>query len=124
MGKNAGSFDFVSGFFFGALAGAIAALLLAPASGDETREHIKEKSIELRNRAEEMGVDTSHLDEWRLRGQALVEEQRTRFHQAIEEGKLAAARRKEELLTQFGAAPTGPERPIDLTELGSKTTSA
>lgn len=120
MSKQASSFDFVAGFILGALAGALGALLFAPTSGEEFREQIKEKSIELKQRAEELGVDTEHLEELRARGQALLEEQRARFREAIEEGKLAAARRKEELLAQFGAAPSEPEKPIDLTDIGNK----
>lgn len=42
---------FLVGFIVGGLAGAVAALLLAPQSGEETRAVIKERSIELRDRA-------------------------------------------------------------------------
>jgi gas vesicle protein len=121
VSKNAGTGDFLAGFVLGALTGALAALLLAPASGGEFREQIKEKGIEIKDRAEDMGVDTEHLEELRERGQALLVEQRARFHEAIEEGKLAAARRKEELLNQFAATPSEPEKPIDLTDIGSRS---
>ena len=43
---------FFTGFFIGALVGGAAALLLAPQSGEETRTQIREKTIELRERAE------------------------------------------------------------------------
>ena len=42
---------FLFGFLLGGLAGAVTALLIAPASGEETRTLIKERSIELRDRA-------------------------------------------------------------------------
>jgi len=42
---------FLVGFIVGGLAGAAAALLLAPQSGEETRAIIKERSIELRDKA-------------------------------------------------------------------------
>ncbi|MDX9992573.1 MAG: YtxH domain-containing protein [Anaerolineales bacterium] len=42
---------FLVGFIVGGLAGAMTALLLAPQSGEETRAVIKERSIELRDRA-------------------------------------------------------------------------
>jgi len=42
---------FLVGFIVGGLAGAVAALLLAPQSGEETRAIIKERSIELRDKA-------------------------------------------------------------------------
>ncbi|HQK42742.1 MAG TPA: YtxH domain-containing protein [Anaerolineaceae bacterium] len=43
--NNFGSF--VMGFVVGALSGAIASLLLAPQTGEETRQLIKDKTIEL-----------------------------------------------------------------------------
>jgi gas vesicle protein len=42
---------FLVGFIVGGLAGGVAALLLAPQSGEETRAIIKERSIELRDKA-------------------------------------------------------------------------
>jgi len=44
---------FLIGFVVGGVTGAIAALLLAPQSGEETREMIKEHAIDLRGKAEE-----------------------------------------------------------------------
>jgi gas vesicle protein len=44
---------FFVGLLVGALSGAIAALLLAPQSGAETRVMIKDKSIELRDKAQQ-----------------------------------------------------------------------
>lgn len=44
---------FFVGLLVGALSGAIAALLFAPQSGAETRTMIKDKSIELRDKAQE-----------------------------------------------------------------------
>jgi len=43
--------SFLIGFVVGGVAGAVAALLLAPQSGEETRTLIKDKSIELRDQA-------------------------------------------------------------------------
>jgi len=45
--------SFFTGFFVGALVGGAAALLLAPQSGEETRAQIRDKGIELKERAEE-----------------------------------------------------------------------
>ena len=47
---------FLIGFVVGGVAGAVAALLLAPQSGEETRALIKEKSIELRDKAAEQAL--------------------------------------------------------------------
>lgn len=42
---------FLVGFVIGGLTGAVVALLFAPQSGEETRSLIKDKSIELRDKA-------------------------------------------------------------------------
>ncbi|MHB1318373.1 MAG: YtxH domain-containing protein [Anaerolineae bacterium] len=115
MSSDSGAGDFLAGFFVGTLVGAAFALLLAPASGQDVREQIKEKGIELQRRATEMGVDPSRLGELKERGEVLLEEQRTRFKEAVQEGKLAAERRKEELLAQFQAPAHPAEGTTDLT---------
>ena len=43
---------FLVGFIVGGLTGAVVALLFAPQSGEETRALIKDKSIELRDKAQ------------------------------------------------------------------------
>ena len=48
----------LGGMLIGALAGAAAALLLAPQSGKNTRRQIQEKGIELRDRTTELVDDT------------------------------------------------------------------
>lgn len=64
---------FVLGFVIGGLTGAIAALLMAPQSGQETRTLIKEKAIELRDKAS----DT--VEEAYTRAEHAAIEARTRF---------------------------------------------
>jgi gas vesicle protein len=49
-GKEVSSF--FTGFFVGALVGGAAALVLAPQSGEETRAQIRDKGIELKEKAE------------------------------------------------------------------------
>jgi gas vesicle protein len=53
MSDNDSFGAFLMGFVVGGVAGAVAALLLAPQSGEETRSMIKDKSIELRDKAAE-----------------------------------------------------------------------
>jgi gas vesicle protein len=48
----------LGGLLIGALAGAVAMLLLAPQSGKDTRTQIQKKGIELRDRTTEMVEDT------------------------------------------------------------------
>jgi gas vesicle protein len=43
---------FLVGFLVGGLSGAVVALLFAPQSGEETRAQIKDKTIELRDKAQ------------------------------------------------------------------------
>ncbi len=59
--SNFGSF--VMGFTVGALAGAIASLLLAPQTGEETRQVIKEKAIELKDKSAESYEETKRRAE-------------------------------------------------------------
>lgn len=53
MSQNRDSGSFFLGFLIGGLTGAIAALLLAPQSGEETRTAIRDKAIELTDQGTE-----------------------------------------------------------------------
>jgi gas vesicle protein len=91
---------FLVGFIVGGLSGAVVALLFAPQSGEETRALIKDKSIELRDkaqitaeeaiaRAEAAAADArARADELarqlRERGQTVVEDVRERGKSAME----------------------------------------
>ena len=59
--SNFGSF--LMGFTVGALAGAIVSLLMAPQSGEETRQVLKEKAIELKEKGAETYEDTKQRAE-------------------------------------------------------------
>jgi gas vesicle protein len=75
---------FLVGFILGGLVGAATALLLAPQSGEETRTVIREKSIELRDRAVESAEEARH------RAEHALEDARTRAEAAIEETRVRA----------------------------------
>lgn len=91
---------FLVGFIVGGLTGAVVALLFAPQSGEETRALIKDKSIELRDkaqvgaeeayaRAEELATDARHRAEElatdaRARATELANEVRERGKSAID----------------------------------------
>ncbi|MGB7539973.1 MAG: YtxH domain-containing protein [Anaerolineales bacterium] len=75
--------SFVAGFLIGGLIGAGVALLMAPQSGEETREMLRERGIELKNRAEEAASEFqskagTYLDEGRERVEGAVESARSR----------------------------------------------
>ncbi len=68
---------FVAGVTIGGLIGAAVALLLAPQSGEETQQLIKDKSIEIKDRAVEYGADA------RLRAEKAVEDARVKVDQSL-----------------------------------------
>jgi len=108
MAENDEFGAFLIGFIIGGLTGAVSALLLAPQSGEETRTVIRERAIELRDRASE-GLEDAYAraeqaaveartradeltqvakdraDELTRRGQVLVEEQRAKLGGAVEQ---------------------------------------
>jgi gas vesicle protein len=96
MGEKASGGEFFAGFLVGALVGAAATFLLAPHSGEETRMLIRDKGIELKDRADE------------LSGEA-----RVKVKEAVGEGKTAASKKKEELLSQLEARETPSETEVE-----------
>src|SRR5512141_2888913 len=103
---------FLVGFIVGGLSGAIVALLFAPQSGEETRAFIKDKSIELRDkaqitaeeaieRAEAAAADArARADELakqlRDRGQEVVEDVRERGRSAVEAVRKTTVKKSDE----------------------------
>jgi gas vesicle protein len=105
--------EFIAGFLVGALVGAAAALLLAPQSGEQTRTLIRDRSLELGQRADELSAEA------RRRAEELQAEARERARQvqsqakeragqlqdtvkqAVEEGKAAAEEKRQALLSQL-----------------------
>lgn len=109
--RNGSDFGaFVSGVLMGGIIGAVAALLMAPQSGEETRKVLREKGIELRDMsnealekaaaeararadeltrmAEEQATEwRKSADELRKRGEETVEDIRARGEAALEAAK-------------------------------------
>ncbi|MCI0520231.1 MAG: YtxH domain-containing protein [Chloroflexi bacterium] len=97
---------FLAGFVLGGLVGAAVSLLLAPQSGAETRAVIRDKSIELkdkasvaaddvRHRADEFAVHTKERAvELQKRGVETFEEQKVRLNTAVESAKKAVRRKQ------------------------------
>jgi gas vesicle protein len=138
MSDNGGSETgaFLAGFLVGGLVGAATALILAPQSGERTRTQIREKGIELRDRAEDLAEDArvraerlaeeaqlraeeavgearKRADELQQHGRQVYQEQRTRLTSAVEEGKKAAVRKKEELLGSQAGKVELPAQPAE-----------
>ncbi len=77
-------------FFLGTIAGAAAALLMAPKTGRETRELLAEHGGELLKRAQEAAGDTpGRAGELFDKGREYFEEQTQRLASAFEAGKQA-----------------------------------
>ncbi len=93
---------FLIGFIVGGLTGAAISLLMAPQTGEETREILRDRAIELRDKAQETAQTArgqvestagevrsrasdlankarSSAEDLRQRGQVVLEEQRTRL---------------------------------------------
>ncbi len=103
---------FLVGFIVGGLSGAIVALLFAPQSGEETRAFIKDKSIELRDkaqmtaeealaRAEAAAADArTRADELakelRERGQVMVDDVRERASGAVDAVRKTTTKKSDE----------------------------
>lgn len=107
---------FVAGFLLGGIAGAALALLLAPRTGDENAGTLRERTIELRLKAEEAAAKArEEADELLARGKVMFDEQKVRVQDAMEEGKEAAAQKRSELLSRYRTAKQTGELPPDET---------
>jgi len=106
---------FFAGLILGGVVGAVAALLSAPNSGEETRTVIKEKSIELRNRA----VDLSH--DARMKAEKAFEDASVRADEALQELRVRAddlAKVTKERALELKTKVTEPlETPVVLPEV-------
>jgi gas vesicle protein len=90
-GKEVSSF--FTGFFVGALVGGAAALLLAPQSGEETRQQIRDKGIELKEKAETTyGEVISEIEDSTSELRSRLEGLSTKVDQLIAQGKQEFAR--------------------------------
>jgi gas vesicle protein len=85
---------FLAGFAIGTLAGATLAMVLAPQSGEDTRDMLYAKAREAGERARDSAGDASDL---LARGRRIVAEARARLDEALSEGKDAAERQRSTL---------------------------
>jgi gas vesicle protein len=96
---------FIAGLLVGAALGAVATLLFAPAPGEETRELLSQKGIELKGKAKELSdVAKERAETMQAKGRITMEEQLAKLEEAVEEGKKTAAKTREELLGKLEKA--------------------
>jgi gas vesicle protein len=82
---------FATGLALGALAGATLAMVLAPQSGEDTRDILVAKAREAGERARDTAGDAGDL---LARGRRIVADAKARIDGAIAEGKDAAERQR------------------------------
>lgn len=99
MANDQGGLEFLAGLLLGAGVGVAATLLLAPQSGQETRDVIRERGLEVKSHAEDMGdagrkrvqelgnQARGRAEQAQERGRLVVEEQGTRLQNAFDQGK-------------------------------------
>jgi gas vesicle protein len=110
--NNNSGLGFVSGLIIGGLIGAVVALVLAPQSGEETRDLIRGKAHEFRGKAMDLASDLrdratdlasdlrSQADELGRRGRETFDNVRSQLNDAIETGKKAARAKRQEFETE------------------------
>ena len=95
--REGGGGGFITGFALGALAGATLAMILAPQTGEDTRDLLVAKAREAGERARDTAGDAGDL---LARGRQIVAEAKARIDGAIAEGKDAASRQRSTLEDQ------------------------
>lgn len=91
-GSSGGSIGgFAFGLAIGALAGAALAMILAPQSGEDTRDLLVAKAREAGERARDTAGDAGDL---LARGRQIVADAKARIDGAVTEGKDAASKQR------------------------------
>lgn len=118
----------VAAFFLGAAVGAVAALLLAPRSGHETQQELRDGARRLREGAEEKftelrgsmeeGVDKarSGLEDRVDTARESVRERRHRAEEALKAGKDAASRARSDLEKRVAESKAAYKAALDVDE--------
>lgn len=107
--RNSASVGFLSGMVIGAFAGAVIALMLAPQTGEETRELILGKAQEAKGKALDLASDLRDLasqlaEDLRKQADELAKKSRSAYEQvakradsAVQTGREAAKAKLDEL---------------------------
>jgi gas vesicle protein len=95
MAEHNGGGEFFAGLIIGGLVGAAVALLMAPQSGEETRAQIRDTSLELRDRANEVIVEAREKAEAitadaRRRAEEITSDARKRAEEIVADARKRA----------------------------------
>jgi gas vesicle protein len=102
MSEGSRGVGFLSGLVIGGLAGAAIAMILAPQAGEDTRDLLRAKAREASERVRDAAEDLAQnppfpAGDLLARGKQIVEDARSRFDDAVAEGKDAAQRQRSTL---------------------------
>ena len=116
---------FLVGFIVGGLTGAVVSLLFAPQSGEETRALIKDKSIELRDKAsvtaeEALARAEAAADEARARADELAKELRARGASTYEDVKARSVSAYEDVKARSKSAVEAVRKGVKKPESGAE----
>ncbi|MDO8684621.1 MAG: YtxH domain-containing protein [Armatimonadota bacterium] len=101
--------SFMLGILLGGIAGAAAALLYAPQEGKQTREQIKGKALEAKERASEaVSSAKESAEKAGAKGREYVEIKTAQVREAVQAGRKAAAEKKAELQAESKEAEHKP----------------
>lgn len=92
---------FAAGLVLGVVGGALLAMILAPQSGEDTRDLLVAKAREAGERARDTAGDAGDL---LSRGRRIVADAKARIDGAVSEGKDAAARQRAVLENETNAS--------------------
>ena len=99
--EKSSAVNFLAGLGVGALVGAAVALLLAPKTGNETRDELKNISEDFVAKAGKVTKDlTESSQELLKKSKELVETTKVKVHEAVEAGKQAMIEKKTEMEEQ------------------------
>jgi gas vesicle protein len=111
-GREASSF--FTGFFVGALVGGAAALLMAPQTGEETRTQIRDKSIEIKEKAETTYGDVvAKIDAQTTELRGRTEELSAKMDELIAQGKQEFTRMRKRGAEVVPTVETAEEAPAE-----------
>lgn len=111
MSESSGNGSFILGFLIGAMAGAAAALLMTPQSGDELRQTIEKKSIDLKDEA------ARRAEEARVQALKLADDARGQVEHVGERGRIVLTenvRKAQQVVEEAKTKLASEPNPIDL----------